>query len=357
MGSSNFNLQQSINNYISLIQNQGSLTGSDVAELTAHLYDATDALKQHGLSEEEAFTIACKRLGNEEILTDEYSKVNTSVKTNKIWAYLFIGFNLFYAVQSLAFTAIAAFYLLVHKNSGTTNKSAFVVTTFHLLFTVLVWYIVKNKRKISYFIEKQVEANPIRIVCMSFIPFLINAIPVRTFNRTEQAMALRYPVYEFDSSFSEFSFYVAIMSMMAGVLSLVFSISRTETLSLKTLFERPSVLFLLLLGVVTELLAASTRAIRIESISGSALVFGLVYLSASFLISVYNKKSSINRYLLIAMFFGLFMEITVGIDADKSRGDTYYTLYFVTAMLLGSGLGRYLGIRLRDENKLSEPQN
>ena len=69
MGSSNFNLEQSINNYISLIQNQGSLTGSDVAELTAHLHDATDALKQRGLSEEEAFTIACKRLGNETVLT------------------------------------------------------------------------------------------------------------------------------------------------------------------------------------------------------------------------------------------------------------------------------------------------
>ncbi len=356
MGSSNFNLEQSINNYISLIQNQGSLTGSDVAELTAHLYDATDALKQRGLSEEEAFTIACKRLGNEAVLTDEYSKVNTSVKTNKIWAYLFIGFNLFYAVPSLAFTAIAAFYLLVHKNFGTTGKSTFVVTTFHLLFSVLVWYIVKNKRKISYFIEKQVEANPIRIVCMSFIPLLTSAIPVRTFNRMEQAMALRYPVYEFDSSFSEFSFYVAIMSIIAGVLSLIFSINRTENLSLRTLFENPSMLFLLLLGVVIEIFAASTRAIHIESILGSAMVFGLVYMSASFLIAFYNKKSSINRYLIIAMFFGLLMEITVGINADRSRGDTYYTVHFVSAMLLGIGLGRYLGIRMRDETILSEPQ-
>lgn len=56
------------------------------------------------------------------------------------------------------------------------------------------------------------------------------------------------------------------------------------------------------------------------------------------------------------MFFGLFIEITVGIEADKSRGDTYYTVYWVSAMLLGIGLGRYLGIRLRDENMLSEPQ-
>ena len=198
--------------------------------------------------------------------------------------------------------------------------------------------------------------NPVRIVCISFIPLLISAIPIKSFNGIARSSALRYPVYEFDSSFAEFSFYLAIMSMIAGVLSLVFSINRTENLSLKTLFERPSALFLLLLGVLTELFAASTRAIRIESILGSALVFGLVYLSVSFLISVYNKKSSINKYLLIAMFFGLFMEITVGIDADKSRSDTYYTVYFVSAMLFGIGLGRYLGIRLREEKLLSEPQ-
>lgn len=54
------------------------------------------------------------------------------------------------------------------------------------------------------------------------------------------------------------------------------------------------------------------------------------------------------------MFFGLLMEITVGINADRSRGDTYYTVYFVSAMLVGIGLGRYLRIRMRDETILSK---
>ncbi len=121
-----------------------------------------------------------------------------------------------------------------------------------------------------------------------------------------QSWVLQYPVHVFKNSFIEFSFYVAFMSMIAGVLSLVFSINKTENLTLKTIFEKPSVLLLLLFGVVIELFAASTRALHIENLVGSALVFGLVYMAASFLITFYNNKSSVNRYLMIAMFFGLF---------------------------------------------------
>jgi len=356
MGSSNFNLRQSINNYIDLIRSQGSITGSDAAELTAHLFDATDALRKQGLSEEEAFTIACKRLGNEAVLTEEYSKVNTSVKTNKIWAYLFIGFNLLYALPSLSFTAIAALYLVVYENFSTSMTSVFIITTFHLLFCAFVSYIVKNKRAISHFIEKHVELNTLRFVCLSFIPLFINVIPFGAFSKLERSWALKYPVYVFNSSVIEFSFYVAVMSMIAGVLSLVFSINKTENLTLKTLFQKPSVLFLLSFGVVTELFAASTRAMHIESLVGSALVFGLVYMAASFLITFYNYKSNVNRYLLITMFFGVFMEIAVGIYADISRGDTYFTVYFVSGILLGIGLGRYLGVKLHDQNSLPETE-
>ena len=356
MGSSNFNLRQSINNYIDLIRSQGSITGSDAAELTAHLFDATDALRKQGLSEEEAFTIACKRLGNEAVLTEEYSKVNTSVKTNKIWAYLFIGFNLLYALPSLSFTAIAAFYLLVYKNFSTSITSVFIITTFHLLFSAFVWYIVKNKRKISHFIEKQVELNTLRFVCLSFIPLFMNVIPFGAFSKLERSWALKYPVHVFNSSIIEFSFYVAVMSMIAGVLSLVFSINKTENLTLKTLFQKPSVLLLLSFGVVVELFAASTRALHIQNLIGSAVVFGLVYIAASFLITIYNNKSSVNRYLMIAMFFGLLMEIAVGIYADLDRGNTYFTVYFVSAMLLGIGLGRYLGVKLQNRNLLLETE-
>jgi len=356
MGSSNFNLQQSINHYISLIQIQGSITPSDAAELTAHLYDATDALKQQGLSEEEAFTIACKRLGNEIILAEEYSKVNTSVHTNKVWAYLFIGFNLLYALPSIFLSIVALLYHLVYKHFNTSLTSVCIITAFHLVFTAFVWYIVKSKKEISRFIEKQVDQNNLRFVCITFIPLFLNTIPLRYFSNIEQSVALRYPVYAFNSSISEFSFYIAIMSIIAGTLSLIFSINKTENLTISVLFQKPSVPFLFSFGVVIELFAASTRSIRMNSIAGSAITFGLIYMAASFLIAFYNKKDSIRKYLIISMLFGFLMEIGFGFIADTERGDTYYTVYFVSAMILGIVIGSYIGIKLRDQNTLSKPE-
>lgn len=129
-----------------------------------------------------------------------------------------------------------------------------------------------------------------------------------------------------------------------------------QLISLKTLFQKPSVLFLLLFGILIELFAASTRAIRIDSIVGSAMIFGLIYMAASFLIAFYNKGANINKYLMIALVFGLFMEITVGFIADRDRGDTFYTVYFVSGMLLGIVSGRYLGLKLPNQNTLLESE-
>jgi hypothetical protein len=351
MGSSNFNLKQLIDDYIDRIRVQGSITGSDAEELTNHLYDSTEAISKQGLSEEEAFIVACKRLGTATTLTEEYSKVNTSVKTNKVWAYLFLGFNFLYALPALFFTGVAILYFLVYKNFNTSLISTIIITSFHLLFSAFVWYIVSNKRNISNFIEKQIELNGIRFVCISFIPLLINVIPlVRFFTKIETAQLLTYPVYRFGSSFSEFSLYVALISIAAAVISLIFSINKLENLTLKTLFQRPSIGFLLLFGIILELFAASTRAIRMESIVGHALIFSSVYMAASFLIAFYNKANTINKYLLIALSLGLLLELTAGFIADRDRGDTFYTIYFVSGMLLGVILGRHLGIKFQNRD-------
>ncbi len=87
-----FNLQQAISQTISHLQELGSITISDYQELRAHLEDSTEMLISIGLSEEEAFLIAQKRLGHPQVLTEEYAKVNHSLRTDKTWALLLAGF-------------------------------------------------------------------------------------------------------------------------------------------------------------------------------------------------------------------------------------------------------------------------
>src|SRR5688572_24304670 len=96
-----FNLDQAIKAHVEVLKSTGSITNADAAELTGHLYDATDALLKQQLTTEEAFIIASKRLGSAAELNEEYSKVNTTMSINKIWTYMFVGFNMLFAVPSL----------------------------------------------------------------------------------------------------------------------------------------------------------------------------------------------------------------------------------------------------------------
>ncbi|HEX8334735.1 MAG TPA: permease prefix domain 1-containing protein [Segetibacter sp.] len=106
---------QSIDEYIDRIKSQGAITNSDAAELSAHLEDATSSLIQKGLSDQEAFMIASKRLGNEKVISEEYSKVNTTINTSKVWVYLLIGFNIIFSFSSLVYMCVGVFYLWVYQ--------------------------------------------------------------------------------------------------------------------------------------------------------------------------------------------------------------------------------------------------
>src|SRR5437762_6682847 len=52
------------------------ITPAEANELESHLHDAMADLRQRGLSEEEAFWIARRRLGPEFDLADQFAKVN-----------------------------------------------------------------------------------------------------------------------------------------------------------------------------------------------------------------------------------------------------------------------------------------
>lgn len=346
MGPAGFDLQHSIDNYVQLIKGQGSTTSSDEAELTAHLYDACEDLMRHGLNEEEAFIIARRRLGDMEVLTEEYGKVNPSVSTNKVWAYILMGAGLISGAWKLLLLIGGYFYLTMFETFNTSYITTVAVTTFNVLVICLVWYIVKKKHAISVYLEEKMAKKPVSIVVLSYIPLILMMLIPRHIS-AEISSALNYPVYRVQSDIAQFSFYVLMFGLAAGFLSLVFSLKKAENISLKSLFENPSPVFLLVFGFIIELLAASTRAIRIEGIAGSGLVFGLVYMAASFLIAYYNQKKSIVKYLLVFSVIGFILEVSVGVVADIGRGDTIFTAYFGLGLVLGVLSGALLGMKMK----------
>ncbi|MES2454257.1 MAG: permease prefix domain 1-containing protein [Bacteroidota bacterium] len=341
MESTKFNLEQSIHDYISVISNRGSITSADATELSAHIFDAAEALSRQGLSEEEAFIIATKRLGTEEVLTEEYSKVNTSVKTNYVWAYLMAGFSLFYALPAIVFSAVAVFYFFIYQTYQTSSSAVFIVTSFHILFMASVWYSLKFKRSVSYFIERQIERNtiPFLIVCFSLLGFVFVGKGV-LYKAFPGLSVLYFPVYAFDSRWIEFTFYATVLSLLGVVVSLVFSVNKLEVLTPKTLLQKPATLFLLAFGLITEFLAASTRTFHINELLYRDLIFGLVYSIAAFSIVYYNRASN-SKYLMTAFLPVFLLEMGASyVLLEKGAG--YSFVSHALAIILGIAAGRFL---------------
>lgn len=87
-----FNLDESIKDWRNDLNKNDVLSLDDLDELESHLMDEITVLKEKDLSEEEAFLVAKSRIGQNDIIEEEYKKVNR----NEIWFHklftLFIGF-------------------------------------------------------------------------------------------------------------------------------------------------------------------------------------------------------------------------------------------------------------------------
>ncbi len=74
-----FDLELKIKEWSDTLRDKGKFLHQDIVELESHLRDEIDSLTKKDLTEEESFIIAVKRLGNSEILSKEYGKVNTDI--------------------------------------------------------------------------------------------------------------------------------------------------------------------------------------------------------------------------------------------------------------------------------------
>lgn len=81
-----FDLELNISSWCDYLRSSGKLSEDDVLELENHLREQIDELTESGLDEEEAFLISVKRLGNVNLISEEYSKVNTE----NLWKQLLV---------------------------------------------------------------------------------------------------------------------------------------------------------------------------------------------------------------------------------------------------------------------------
>lgn len=327
-----FDFEQSAHAYIRAIKQKGGLGPSDEAELKAHLYDTSESLLQKGLSEEEAFLIAARRLGQADELAVEYGKVNTVLVTDRIWAYLLTGFGMLTTVRCLyQIIYRLLFSYLGHYSNTRFATELFTVTNFSVC--LLIWSMVKWGHRFSEWLRRHMESRPWPIILLSLVLPAVTWIghPRSLFGGT-------HPGYLLEGGIAEFSYYLPMISLPSVILLLVFRVSSMGSIRFRHLFSTPSPLFIILFGVFIALVAATTRVLNDLPILSKAVIFAVPYMAGAFCIGYFTTKKPL-FYIGLFSLFGLIAETWGGTLADLDRGNTIYTVYYVMAIFVAIPAG------------------
>lgn len=81
-----FDLESQISTWKTHMHSASSISQDNLEELESHLRDSIDELLANGLDIEEAFLIAVRRLGDVDVINEEFSKVSTE----DVWKQLFV---------------------------------------------------------------------------------------------------------------------------------------------------------------------------------------------------------------------------------------------------------------------------
>jgi hypothetical protein len=91
---SEFNLNASIRFWLERLSQSPNFREENVAEMETHVRDSIVRLQSQGLSAEESFLIAIRRVGNVERLETEFGKVNRSPRNRVIHLLILVLFSI-----------------------------------------------------------------------------------------------------------------------------------------------------------------------------------------------------------------------------------------------------------------------
>jgi len=143
-----FSLNKEINKWREALLERQTCKTSDLDELESHLRDEIDQLKLNGLSEQEAFMVGTHRLGDTEILADEFAKVNESLWLRK--KLFFAGCVLFaYIFASYTAGTLSKIFLLLTTLLGFRGYAAGIVDPVSMIavFILIIFLGYKVTRK------------------------------------------------------------------------------------------------------------------------------------------------------------------------------------------------------------------
>ncbi|HXS68633.1 MAG TPA: hypothetical protein VN761_07290 [Candidatus Polarisedimenticolia bacterium] len=153
-------------------------------ELESHLRDSITTLQSRGLSAEEAFMVATKRIGKSDALEKEFGKVNGRAVWLDRLLWILLGFQAWSLISNLSRLATGVVSPLglqlndmlpgfgLHKlGEGLLRNTVSIifsplVTT--IAFSILAWYFARTKQGVLDFIQASLK-RPLTLACCLFL--------------------------------------------------------------------------------------------------------------------------------------------------------------------------------------------
>ena len=112
-----FDLNRRIEQWRANLASSPSFRGENLDELESHLRDSVATLQGRGLSADEAFLIATRRMGANGVLAAEFGKVNQSAVWIDRFLWILVAFQVWRIISSASvFTTVAAAVLAMNIN-------------------------------------------------------------------------------------------------------------------------------------------------------------------------------------------------------------------------------------------------
>lgn len=217
-----FNLENNLSQWKSILSTKNNLTISNIIELENHLIDLIDDLESKGLSEEESFIIAKKRIGKIDDICLEFDKVNNDFSfTNKAIPFLkgALIYITFIILSKLFFVAT----ILLSEKSHVDKSSFNIITIILLVFVSMIFFFTLhfNLKRGKSFLNKFSNVNVLvaLIVVSSLITFrLWGQVPLPGINPSEIGQNLvGLNFYSMENNF-------IIYKMLSGIILLTTSL-------------------------------------------------------------------------------------------------------------------------------------
>jgi len=139
-----YSLELAIENWRNELLAQESILSENIEELEDHLRMSISQLVKHGLSEDEAFLIASKRIGASSNLNVEFEKINSVALWVQRLRWMLLGILLFQALSGIwiLFAKATSEYLLVFSKSVMTGGVVFIGLS--TLLPIVLWIVLRD---------------------------------------------------------------------------------------------------------------------------------------------------------------------------------------------------------------------